>query len=64
MKTLLLRVKTVDNPKLSDDEVVIQCMNMLMEKYPEVVGYQFERTDEDYINILMWGNINTESKDS
>ena len=57
MTTLLLRIKSSDNPKLSDDEVVTECMQRLMEKYPQVTGYQFERLEGDYINVLLWGDL-------
>jgi hypothetical protein len=29
----------------------------MMEKYPEIVGYTWERMDNEFINILLWGDI-------
>lgn len=58
MDTLLFRIRPASNPKLSDDEIVEECMRQLMERWPAVKGYQWERV-EDSINVLMWGDLNT-----
>lgn len=57
--TLLFRIKTGKYPHLSDDDIVNECMDKLMEKWPQVKGYQYERVD-DAIHILMWGDLNDE----
>lgn len=51
---LLMKVRIARNTELSDDKIVEECMNNLMEKYPQVAGYQYERPDADHILILMW----------
>ncbi len=56
METLLFRIKTADNPHLEDEDLVAECMKQLMAKWPQVIGYQYERVD-DAIHILMWGNL-------
>jgi hypothetical protein len=58
MQTLLFRIKTTENPHLTDDEVVAKCMKELMHRWPQVKGYQYER-DGEAIQILLWGDINT-----
>lgn len=57
MKNLLFRVKTHRNKQLDDDEFVAECMNPLLEKYPGIEGYQFERVNEAEINLLIWGEL-------
>lgn len=54
MDTLLLRVRPAANPKLDDDEFVTESMQSLMERWPQIKGYQWERVD-DSIQILMLG---------
>ena len=56
METLLFRIRTADNPNLSDDEIVTECMEQLMRRWPQVKGYQYERQD-DAIHVLMWGDL-------
>lgn len=56
MAELLVKVKTVSNPKLNDDMVVNECMERLAENYPEIEGWVFERIDDAHIQILMWGD--------
>ena len=55
VQDLLMSVRTVENPKLKDDAFVDDCMAKLMEKYPQITDYQWERVDDRHINILMWG---------
>lgn len=56
MQTLLFRIRTDTNTHLTDDELVADCMKRLMEKWPQVKGYQYER-QEDSIHILLWGDL-------
>lgn len=63
MNTLMLKIKTIENPHLSDDKIVDECMERLMAKWPQVKGYQFERVD-GAINVLMWGDIETDPAES
>jgi hypothetical protein len=58
MHTLLFRIRTKENSHLTDDQIVAECMDKLMAKWPQVKGYQYERQDE-CIQILMWGDIET-----
>ena len=60
MSELLFRVKTVNNPGLTDDRIVEDCMGFLTERYPQVQGYQWERLEEGVLQILMWGDIGDE----
>lgn len=53
---LLFRIQTKDNPELSDDQLVEECMNALMEQYPQVQSYQYEREDAQHLLILVWFN--------
>lgn len=63
MAELLVRVKTSSNRKLDDDEVVNECMERLVENYPEIDGWVFERVDDAHIQILMWGdNFNVDDE--
>ena len=57
MKHALYRLKTTKNANLDSDEFVESMMDDLMAKYPGIVGYQYERVDAIYIQILMWGDI-------
>lgn len=57
MNTMLMQVKTNTNENLSDDQFVQECMDLLVEKYPEISGYQYERVDHETINIMIWGDI-------
>jgi hypothetical protein len=57
MENLLMRVKTTNNPKLSDDQIVHECMERLIEQYPCIESYIFERYNDEYINILMYGDF-------
>jgi hypothetical protein len=60
MSELLFRVKTVNNPGLTDDRIVEDCMGFLTERYPQVEGYAWERLEEGVLQILMWGNLGDE----
>lgn len=51
---LLFRVKTKTNPKLNDDNTVQEIMSKLMDRYPQVKTYQYEREDEETILLLIW----------
>lgn len=57
MKDLMMKVTITQNPELQDDEVVSECMDKLMNLYPQIRGYMFERVTKDHINILMWGDL-------
>lgn len=57
MKHALYRIKTVENTNLDKDEYVHEMMKTLMEKYPDIRGYQFERVDPIHIHVLIWGDI-------
>lgn len=56
MKDLLMRVRVDENIKLSDDQFVEDCMTALTLKYPQIVGYTYERSGADLL-ILMWGEL-------
>lgn len=56
MNTLLFSITTSPDNRYTDEELVSECMNGLMARWPEIAGYQWER-DDDHINILMWGDI-------
>lgn len=51
---LLFRIKTHNNQNLSDDEFVKEAMDMLMERYPAIQTYQYERESDEAILILIW----------
>jgi hypothetical protein len=57
LNDLLLQVRTKENMLLSDDEYVTSMMDAMMDKYPQIVGYTWERMDDEFINILLWGDI-------
>lgn len=58
MDTMVFRVRTESNPKLKDDQIVHEFMDELMQKHPQITGYVFERVEDgEYINVLMWGEI-------
>jgi hypothetical protein len=54
---MFMQVRTRKNMMLSDDEYVTDMMDSLMEEYPEVRGYVWDRMDNEFINIIMWGEI-------
>lgn len=58
MNDLLMHIKTTSdvNDHLRDDNIVHECMNSLIRKYPQITGYQYERVDGG-INILLWGHL-------
>ena len=60
MSDMLLRLRIVNNPGLTDDQIVADCMGDLMARWPQVEGYQWERVGERIIQILMWGDLDTE----
>lgn len=51
---LLFRIRTHNNQNLSDDDFVKEAMDMLMQKYPQVKTYQYERESDDTILLLIW----------
>lgn len=53
---ILFRVRTHKNPKLQDDDFVQEIMGKMIEKYPQVKTYQYEREDENTILLLIWFN--------
>lgn len=53
----MMQIRTRANPSLSDDGVVKECMDRLMAEYPQITGYQYERVGDEFINILMWGDL-------
>lgn len=55
MGQCLIRIKTTENQKLSDDGFVSECMLKLQEEYPQIEGYLFERVDEECIQIMVYG---------
>lgn len=57
MTELLFKVNTSKNQDISDEDFVKDCMKRLMEKYPQVRSYMYERVDEDHIHILLWGDF-------
>lgn len=63
METLLFRIKTEHNPKLSDDALVDECMDRLIQKWPMIEGYQYERVEKEIL-ILLWGDLNGPRKES
>lgn len=50
-----MRVRAVENIKLKDDEFVAECMLKLQQEYPQIDGYMFERVDDNYIQIMIYG---------
>jgi len=57
MQNVLMRIRAKDNPKLVDDIFVEQCMTALRRQYPMVKGYMYERVDDEYIQVLIYGNL-------
>lgn len=56
METMLFRINGSGHEKLRDDELVQQFMEKILSQHPELISYQYERDESDYINILVWGN--------
>ena len=56
MQHMLLRIKTEHNPQLNDEQYVIDVMDKLINDYPAVKGYFWERVGE-HINLLIYGDI-------
>jgi hypothetical protein len=52
-----MKINTRANDMLNDDEFVSQCMKMLMERYPSITGYHFERTGPQEIQLLIYGDF-------
>lgn len=63
MDTLLFRINTDDNPHVTDEALVEDCMQRLMEKWPQVTGYQYERVG-NAVHILMWGDLSTPQEEA
>lgn len=57
MENVLMKIKTKQNDKLNDEEFVVECMDSLIERYPAIKGYVYERLNPDYIQLLIWGDI-------
>lgn len=57
MEHALLKIKTTANPDLDDDAFVTEVMDRLLENYPQIHGYRYERTGSEQINLLIWGDI-------
>lgn len=53
---MLFRINANGHDHLQDDTLVEVMMEKLMDKWPQITGYQWERVD-GYINILLWGEI-------
>ena len=52
---MLFRINANGHDKLQDDSLIAVFMKKLMEKHPQLTGYQYERDEHGYINILVWG---------
>jgi len=60
MNTIVVKVKTVRNLQLNDDEFVEDCMAALLEQHPQIKGYMYERISDEHIQIMMWGDIDAD----
>jgi hypothetical protein len=53
----LFKIRTINAPHLDDDDFIETVMNRLLADYPQIVGYTYERVDSNYLNLLVWGEI-------
>lgn len=57
MKHALFKVRTENSEHLNDDEFVETVMNKLLNDFPQIESYQYERIDGEWLHILLWGDI-------